>query len=207
MITRLSELKLQDIRGVIFDLDGTLAHSNPDFAGLRRELGIHSGTDILAYVESLSTDEARAKALDIIHEYERQSSLNASWIDGARELIECLRAKSLPLAILTRNMPEAAQITIDKLGIDIELVLTRSLSRIPKVFILFASSGNSRPQRSCMWAIICLICKLRAMRVAAAHYIALKPFPIMPTTPIYSLLATIALSKRGLWVTKHYLGL
>lgn len=72
MITRLSELKLQDIRGVIFDLDGTLAHSNPDFAGLRRELGIHSGTDILAHVESLSTGEARAKALDIVHEYERQ---------------------------------------------------------------------------------------------------------------------------------------
>ena len=125
MITRLSDLKLKDIRGVIFDLDGTLAHSNPDFAGLRRELGIHSGTDILAHVESLSTDEARAKALDIVHEYERQSSLKASWIDGARELIECLRAKSLPLAILTRNMPEAAQITIDKLGIDIALVLTR----------------------------------------------------------------------------------
>ena len=125
MITRLSELKLQDIRGVIFDLDGTLAHSNPDFAGLRRELGIHSGTDILAHVDSLSAGEAQAQALEIVHEYERQSSLNASWIDGARELIECLRAKSLPLAILTRNMPEAAQITIDKLGIDIALVLTR----------------------------------------------------------------------------------
>ncbi|MEI8602125.1 HAD family hydrolase [Shewanella sp. PP-Sp27a-2] len=125
MITRLSDLKLKDIRGVIFDLDGTLAHSNPDFAGLRRELGIHSGTDILAHVDSLSAGEAQAQALEIVHEYERQSSLKASWIDGARELIECLRAKSLPLAILTRNMPEAAQITIDKLGIDIELVLTR----------------------------------------------------------------------------------
>lgn len=125
VITRLSNLKLKNIRGVIFDLDGTLAHSNPDFAGLRRELGIHSGTDILAHVDSLSTDIARAQALDIVHEYERQSSLNARWIDGARELIECLRAKALPLAILTRNMPEAAKITIEKLGIDIPLVLTR----------------------------------------------------------------------------------
>ncbi|WP_198782184.1 HAD family hydrolase [Shewanella putrefaciens] len=125
MITRLTNIKLSDIRGVIFDLDGTLAHSNPDFAGLRRELGISSGTDILAHVDSLSIGEAQAQALEIVHEYERQSSLNARWIDGARELIECLRAKSLPLAILTRNMPEAAKITIDKLGIDIALVLTR----------------------------------------------------------------------------------
>lgn len=125
MITRLTNIKLSDIRGVIFDLDGTLAHSNPDFAGLRRELGISSGTDILAHVDSLRAGEAQAQALEIVHEYERQSSLNARWIDGARELIECLRAKSLPLAILTRNMPEAAKITIDKLGIDIALVLTR----------------------------------------------------------------------------------
>lgn len=125
MITRLTNIKLSDIRGVIFDLDGTLAHSNPDFAGLRRELGISSGTDILAHVDSLCAGEAQAQALEIVHEYERQSSLNARWIDGARELIECLRAKSLPLAILTRNMPEAAKITIDKLGIDIALVLTR----------------------------------------------------------------------------------
>ena len=125
MITRLTNIKLSDIRGVIFDLDGTLAHSNPDFAGLRRELGISSGTDILAHVDSLRAGEAQAQALEIVHEYERQSSLNARWIDGARELIEYLRAKSLPLAILTRNMPEAAKITIDKLGIDIALVLTR----------------------------------------------------------------------------------
>ena len=125
MITRLSDVKLKDIRGVIFDLDGTLAHSNPDFSGLRRELGIDSGTDILAHVNSLSEGEVRNKAFEIVHEYERQSSLNASWIDGAKELIEYLQAKSLPLAILTRNMPEAAQITINKLGIDIALVLTR----------------------------------------------------------------------------------
>ena len=125
MITRLSDVKLKDIRGVIFDLDGTLAHSNPDFSGLRRELGIDSGTDILAHVNSLSEGEAHNKAFEIVHEYERQSSLNASWIDGAKELIEYLQAKSLPLAILTRNMPEAAQITINKLGIDIALVLTR----------------------------------------------------------------------------------
>ena len=125
MITRLSDLKLNDIRGVIFDLDGTLAHSNPDFPGLRAELGISPGSDVLAYANSLSDDEARNTALEIVHEYERQSSLNASWVDGARELIEYLRSKSLPLAILTRNIPEAAQITINKLGIDISLVITR----------------------------------------------------------------------------------
>ena len=80
-------------------------------------------------------------------------------------LIECLRAKSLPLAILTRNMPEAAQITIDKLGIDIELVLTRYDAQPkphPEGIHLICQQWQLAPQISCMWAIICLICKPRA---------------------------------------------
>ncbi|MFD1007168.1 MULTISPECIES: HAD family hydrolase [Oceanisphaera] len=125
MITRLSDLKLNDIRGVIFDLDGTLAHSNPDFLGLRRELGISPGMDVLAHAESLSEEAARSRALELIHEYEIRSSQTSTWVEGARELIEYLQSKSLPLAILTRNIPEAAQMTINKLGIDISLVLTR----------------------------------------------------------------------------------
>lgn len=125
MITRLSDLQLKDVRGVIFDLDGTLAHSNPDFPGLRRELGIAPNTDVLAYANSLSEESARLAALEIIHEYEKSSSQASSWVEGARELIAYLQAKSLPLAILTRNIPEAAHITISRLGIDIELVLTR----------------------------------------------------------------------------------
>lgn len=125
MITRLSDLNLNDIRGVIFDLDGTLAHSNPDFAGLRAELGIEAGTDVLAHVNSLADEAARHSALEMVHDYEIRSSQDSTWVEGARELIACLRAKSLPLAILTRNIPEAAQITINRLDIDIELVLTR----------------------------------------------------------------------------------
>lgn len=125
VITRLSDLQLKNIRGVIFDLDGTLAHSNPDFIGLRNELGIAPGMDVLAYIESLSDEKARNRALDLVHEYEIRGSQTSSWVEGARELIACLQAKSLPLAILTRNIPEAAQITIGKLGINIPLILTR----------------------------------------------------------------------------------
>ena len=125
VITRLSDLKLNDIRGVIFDLDGTLAHSNPDFVGLRAELGMVPGADILAHVDSLSDESARNIATQIVHDYEIRSSRTATWVEGARELIEYFQSRSLPLAILTRNIPEAAHMTIDRLGIDISLVLTR----------------------------------------------------------------------------------
>lgn len=125
MITRLTDIELEQIRGVIFDLDGTLAHSNPDFKGLRAALGIGSGTDILEHIHSLETTMAKMQALEIVHDYELTSSRQASWIEGAQALIAFLKTQQLPLAILTRNMPEAAKITIEKLGIDIPLVLTR----------------------------------------------------------------------------------
>lgn len=124
-MTQRSDFEFNNIRGVIFDLDGTLAHSNPDFAGLRAELGIAAGMDVLAHVDSLSDELARSQALELIHDYEMRSSQASTWVEGAKELIAYLRAKSLPLAILTRNIPDAATMTINKLGIDIDLVLTR----------------------------------------------------------------------------------
>ncbi|MGO1247500.1 MAG: HAD family hydrolase [Oceanisphaera sp.] len=124
-MTQRSDFQFNNIRGVIFDLDGTLAHSNPDFAGLRAELGIAAGMDVLAHVDSLSDELARSQALELIHDYEMRSSQASTWVEGAKELIAYLRAKSLPLAILTRNIPDAATMTINKLGIDIDLVLTR----------------------------------------------------------------------------------
>lgn len=129
MITDGSDFKFDEIQGVIFDLDGTLAHSNPDFPGLRRELGMSSGADVLAHVDRLTDASERNRALAIIHEYECRASHTSSWVEGAKELIAFLRARGLPLAILTRNIPEAAQLTINKLGIDIDLVLTRHDAR------------------------------------------------------------------------------
>ncbi|WP_243453986.1 HAD family hydrolase [Oceanisphaera pacifica] len=124
-MTQMSGFQLNNIRGVIFDLDGTLAHSNPDFVGLRAELGIASGMDVLEHVNSLSDAVARNQALELIHDYEIRSSQASTWVEGAKELIAYLHKRSLPLAILTRNIPEAAHMTINKLGIDIPLVLTR----------------------------------------------------------------------------------
>jgi HAD superfamily hydrolase (TIGR01549 family) len=113
------------IQGVIFDLDGTLADSNPDFEGLRRELGIKSGTDILAHIESITDTEQAAKTKEIVERYELESSNRATWIAGAEQLIELFTRLQLPQAILTRNIPKAAAITLANLGLDLDLVLTR----------------------------------------------------------------------------------
>ncbi|TRY15963.1 HAD family hydrolase [Shewanella hanedai] len=124
-ITINSHFDFSRIQGVIFDLDGTLADSNPDFEGLRQELGIKSGTDILAHLESITDTEQAAKTKEIVERYELESSNRATWIAGAEQLIELFTRLQLQQAILTRNIPKAAAITLANLGLDLDLVLTR----------------------------------------------------------------------------------
>lgn len=117
------------IKGVIFDLDGTLANSNPNFAGLRAELGIAPATDILSYVNSITEPTLAEQTQAIIQHYELESSHGATWIAGAPQLMAFLTSLHIPQAILTRNMPEAAHITLAKLdltiGVDFDPLLTR----------------------------------------------------------------------------------
>lgn len=202
MITRLTDIQLEQIRGVIFDLDGTLAHSNPDFKGLRAALGIGSGTDILEHIHSLDTTMAKMEALEIVHDYELESSRQANWIEGAQALIAFLKTRQLPLAILTRNMPEAAKITIEKLGIDIPLVLTRYDAEPkphPQGIHLICEQWQLSPADILYVGDFYSICKPRRTRGAAAPSIAQKMCPTMPKRRIYSLAIIRVLLKLGQW--------
>ena len=67
---------LVEIKGVIFDMDGTLTIPVLDFKGIRNSLGLAPGSDILTTVQKYSPEE-RAKAMVIIEEYEE---------DGLRKL-------------------------------------------------------------------------------------------------------------------------
>ena len=67
---------LTEIKGVIFDMDGTMTLPVLDFKGIRDSLGLAPGTDILPTVQKYPPEE-RAKAMAIIEEYEE---------DGLRKL-------------------------------------------------------------------------------------------------------------------------
>ena len=116
---------LSRIKGVIFDLDGTLASSNPDFDSLCAELGISRGQDILKWLDTLDCPHDKASANAIIHRHELDSSATAEWIPGAQVLVDYLHRVGFPTAILTRNIRRAAGITLARLACTIPVVLTR----------------------------------------------------------------------------------
>eukprot|EP00794_Sanderia_malayensis_P009893 gene9893-10906_t len=91
------------IRGIIFDLDGTLTVPYLDFRKLKRQLHIGEQADILGHVATLSGD-AKIKAMSIVDDFEEDGRNNMQLQPGINELFEFIADKTkLEVALLTRN--------------------------------------------------------------------------------------------------------
>jgi HAD superfamily hydrolase (TIGR01509 family) len=121
---------LNQIRGIVFDLDGTLVSSTLDFNQIRLDLDCPPGEDVLSFVEALSPQE-RAKAEAIIHQHEVDDAEQSEWLPGAKAFVDQCLELGVPLAILTRNSEFASKKKISKNNIPISLLFTRENS-LPK---------------------------------------------------------------------------
>jgi HAD superfamily hydrolase (TIGR01549 family) len=117
--------RMQEIKGVIFDLDGTLVESRLDFALLKSLVGCPEGVDILGHIESITDAAVKLDAMRIVQTHELQDAESAAWLPGARNLVAQLAKRNLPMAIVTRNFSEAAQIKITRNNIPISLIICR----------------------------------------------------------------------------------
>ena len=111
------------IRGVIFDMDGTLTLPHMDFQALRRELGIAAG-DIVNYMRSVSgTEKDRVEA--ILHRFEEDAAVNAELQPGAHDLVAALRARGIKVGLLTRNSRRSVETVCAKFGLTFDATVTR----------------------------------------------------------------------------------
>mmetsp|Transcript_44275 Transcript_44275/g.88870 ORF Transcript_44275/g.88870 Transcript_44275/m.88870 type:complete len:257 (+) Transcript_44275:3-773(+) len=106
------------LRGVVFDLDGTLTKEGSlDFDEMYRRAGKPPAEkNILAWVETLPLDE-KAKAEKAIREVEREGYQRQELTTNCKAMLEQLRKRPLKLAILTRNSDEGVQIFLDMFGL------------------------------------------------------------------------------------------
>jgi len=100
--TMATENSRPTLRGVVFDMDGTLTIPNIDFADMYRRCGVPKNEDILAAVSSMPRDEAK-KANAIIDEFEEDGRQTLRLSRGALELGKWLNGHGIPISLVTRN--------------------------------------------------------------------------------------------------------
>jgi phosphoglycolate phosphatase len=112
------------IRGIIFDLDGTLVDSRLDFSAMRREMELPADVPILEALARLPPEHA-ARCRAILHHHELAGAQRATLLPGASDLLAILVARDIRLAIATRNSREITAATLGKLDVKFELTMTR----------------------------------------------------------------------------------
>jgi HAD superfamily hydrolase (TIGR01549 family) len=113
------------VRGVIFDLDGTLIDSGLDFDQMRREMEFAPGQFILETLESLPEGDRKERCRAILREHEHRGALSATLMPGARELVFELDRRGIRQAVLTRNSREMTDLALRRLQFSFSQVLTR----------------------------------------------------------------------------------
>ncbi len=116
------------MRGVVFDMDGTLTESNLDFDLIRRECAVPEGEPILEHMES-ATPAERSRMAAVLEAHEARAADQCALRQGAREVVEELRRRGLRTALLTRNSARSVRTVLRRFGLRFECCVSRDDGR------------------------------------------------------------------------------
>ena len=112
------------IRGVVFDLDGTLVSQEIDFEAIRRELGVASGTPLLELLHGLP-EAQRQSAWEIVDRHEREAAMRATLHAGVSDFVAWLETRSVRRAVLSRNSRQSVLTSLERVGLSFDPVVAR----------------------------------------------------------------------------------
>ena len=112
------------IRGLIFDLDGTLVDSGLDFDLIRREMGLPDKQPILEALAHL-IEPRRSECWAILERHEREGAERATLMPGVAELMDALEERDFHRAVFTRNSRQATLLTLSRLGLSFDTIVAR----------------------------------------------------------------------------------
>jgi len=111
------------IKGLIFDLDGTVVENDYDWAGIREELGTGAAS-ILGFLDSLREPERSAKWA-VLERHEARQTEASVLREGIADLLGLLRSRGIATALVTNNSRKNAEFLLGKFGLDFDCVITR----------------------------------------------------------------------------------
>lgn len=97
------------LRGVIFNMDGTLTVPNLDVANMYARCKVPIEDDILETIANKMTTADAEHAWKVIDEVEEEGRRTLQLTPGARELGVWLQAHRVPIALVTRNSSQSAE--------------------------------------------------------------------------------------------------
>jgi HAD superfamily hydrolase (TIGR01549 family) len=111
------------IRGVIFDLDGTLTRPYLDFSAIRAAIGI--AEPLLENLMALPPGAERNRAFGILEQFEDEAAEASELNAGVAEVLGFLKSRSIPSGVVTRNSRRSALRVLAKHDLRVEACLTR----------------------------------------------------------------------------------
>ena len=111
------------LKGVIFDLDGTVVDTSYDWNQIRAELGTR-GIPILTYLSGLDEPE-KSRKWAILERYEYENTARARLKPGIRGLLNFLSQEGVKKALVTNNSRENAEFLLRKFSLKFDCVISR----------------------------------------------------------------------------------
>lgn len=105
------------LKGLIFDLDGTLVDSRLNFDLMRAELEIPGRQPVLEFVEALPEGPSKKRAREVLLTHEMRGAREATLMPGIDALLKRLDHHTLHQGILTRNLRVPTELTLQRLGL------------------------------------------------------------------------------------------
>jgi len=111
------------IKGIIFDMDGTITAPYFDFAKIKAAACIGE-RDLLDYLHEVDGAEYE-RIHNLMMEFEHDGMQNAKLNEGARDVLDYLTQKQIPTALLTRNSRRSVDGICEKLRLTFNITITR----------------------------------------------------------------------------------
>jgi len=112
-----------NLKGVIFDMDGTIVDVPYDWDRIKSEL-MTRGKPILSHIESLKEPE-RSEKWKTLERYEDKATQKAELKQGMREFINFLDSKGVKKALVSNNSRKNVSFLLHKFHLKFDCVITR----------------------------------------------------------------------------------
>ena len=113
--------------GILLDFDGTITKPVFNWPAMKTEMNLsNEDVSILDYISSAKQKDA-VKIEEILERYEIEAALKAELNDGASDLINFLKDKQIPHAIVTNNAKRHVLKMMEILNLDFKKIVTRDV--------------------------------------------------------------------------------